>query len=273
MSKFFISLGITNKKMLFPLIYIILYIFVNIYNNNINIENNEVFIFIDGFGFSLGELSSFFVGQIIKYRRICLKKKKKSKKQLILDYLYLFLINFAFTLMRLISLFFIKKEKEEDTDNYDLLINDALVAIIMTIITRFALKYKYYIHHIISLILIVILSVIMDLVLGHFSRANVFTVINSILYVLSDSILYLYYKYLMEKKYYNFTDILFVVGIFDSVLFSLSLGIILIEQKIRRTYKMIFLFYEYYKTHGTWIMVSIFLVGLIPKGFILIIYF
>ena len=53
--------------------------------------------------------------------------------------------------MRLISLFFIKKEKEEDTDNYDLLINDALVAIIMTIITRFALKYKYYIHHIISL--------------------------------------------------------------------------------------------------------------------------
>ena len=32
---------------------------------------------------------------------------------------------------------------------------------------------------------------------------------------------------------------------------------------------MIFLFYEYYKTHGTWIMISIFLVGLIPKGLIL----
>ena len=44
-----------------------------------NIENKEVFIFIDGFGFSLGELSSFFVGQIIKYRRIGLKKKKNLK--------------------------------------------------------------------------------------------------------------------------------------------------------------------------------------------------
>ena len=58
----------------------ILYSFVHIYHNNMNIENKEVFIFIDGFGFSLGELSSFFVGQIIKYRRIGLKKKKKSKK-------------------------------------------------------------------------------------------------------------------------------------------------------------------------------------------------
>ena len=89
MAKFIISLGMINKKLLFPLIYFIIYIFVNIYNNNVNIENNEVFIFIDGFGFSLGEISAFFVGQIIKYKRID-TKKKKIKKKFFLDYFFLF---------------------------------------------------------------------------------------------------------------------------------------------------------------------------------------
>jgi len=139
----------------------------------------------------------------------------------------------------------------------------------MTIIIRFTLKYKYYIHHIISLILIVILSNIMDLILGIFKNIDAFVFISSALYILSDSILYSYYKYLLEKKYYRFTDILFIMGIIDKVLSSLSLGIVLIEQKVRSTYKMFFLFYEYYKAHGTWIMTSIFLVGLIPKGLII----
>ena len=32
---------------------------------------------------------------------------------------------------------------------------------------------------------------------------------------------------------------------------------------------MFFLFYEYYKAHSTWIMTSLFLIGLIPKGLII----
>ena len=77
MAKFIISLGMINKKLLFPLIYFIIYIFVNIFN--LSVDYNEVSVFLDGFGFSLGELSSFFVGQIIKCRRIGLKKKKNLK--------------------------------------------------------------------------------------------------------------------------------------------------------------------------------------------------
>ena len=85
MAKFIISIGIINKKMLFPLIYFIIYIFVNIYN--LNVEYNEVSIFIDGFGFSLGEVSAFFIGQIIKYKRID-TKKKRIKKKFILDHFF-----------------------------------------------------------------------------------------------------------------------------------------------------------------------------------------
>ena len=91
MAKFFISLGIINKKMLIPLIYIILYSLVNIYD--LSVEYDEIFEFMTRFGVIIGELSSFFIGQIIKYRSIDVekkKRKKKSKKQLILDFFFFF---------------------------------------------------------------------------------------------------------------------------------------------------------------------------------------
>ena len=52
MAKFIISFGVVNKKMLFPLMYIIVICFINIFNYSFNY--NEVFLFIVGFGFSLG---------------------------------------------------------------------------------------------------------------------------------------------------------------------------------------------------------------------------
>ena len=68
MEKFFISIGIINKKMLFTLIYIILYSLVHIYD--LKVEYDEIFEFIDGFGSSLGELFSFFVKeQTNRYHR------------------------------------------------------------------------------------------------------------------------------------------------------------------------------------------------------------
>ena len=88
MTNFIISFGTINKKMLIPLIYIILYIFYNIYN--FSIEYNEVSLFIDGIGFSVGELLIFFIAQFIKYRRNSKKKKKLFNKQYIKDYLILF---------------------------------------------------------------------------------------------------------------------------------------------------------------------------------------
>ena len=81
------------------------------------------------------------------------------------------------------------------------------------------MKYKYYIHHIISIIAIIIISLTIDLILGNFTHINSSIVINSILYIIGDSFLYSYCKHLMEKKYYHFMDIIFISGIFDFILF------------------------------------------------------
>ena len=67
MPNFIITLGTINKKKVhYDNLYININIFLNIYN--LNIEYNEVSLFIDGFGYSLGEISVFFIAQIFKYR-------------------------------------------------------------------------------------------------------------------------------------------------------------------------------------------------------------
>ena len=149
MTNFIISFGTINKKMLIPLIYIILYIFYNIYN--FSIEYNEVSLFIDGIGFSVGELLIFFIAQFIKYRRNSKKKKKLFNKQYIKDYLILFLINIFYMIMRLMPFYFLTQDETDAGKYKELYINDSLEIIFMTLSTWFFLKYKYYIHHFISI--------------------------------------------------------------------------------------------------------------------------
>ena len=269
MAKFFISLGVVNKKMLFLLVNIGLIIFINIYNSSF--KYNEVSLFLVGLGFSLGECLSFIVNQLFKYKRISIKKKKVSLKQYLKDYSILFVINTFFMIHRLLPFYFLKSNAENKNQHRDLFINDSLDIIFITLVTHFFLKYKYYIHHIISLIFIVIISIIIDLVLQNFIYANSTLVIISIVYIVSSSFLYAYFKFLMEKKYYHYLDILFIMGIFDLILYLLSLSIILIVQSCKGTYELIFQFYDYYKDYGVWKMVSIFLVGFIPRGFLLFI--
>ena len=117
---------------------------------NLYSEDNEVSLFIDGFGYSFGQILTFFINQFFKYRRNIIKKKKIPSKKYFIDY--------------------------------------------------FLLKYKYYIHHIISIIAIIIISLTIDLILGNFTHINSSIVINSILYIIGDSFLYSYCKHLMKKK-------------------------------------------------------------------------
>ena len=273
MANFIISLGTINKKMLYPLIYIIIHFAINIYD--LYLEYNEVSLFIDGFGYSLGEILTFFVAQIYKYKRVAVKKKKTPLKQYIKDYFFLFLINLCYQIIILSPFYLIKnsnKNEEEEAAKYkQLFINDAIEAIFVTTIAYFLLKYKFYIHHVISIIALVILAVIIDLLLGNYFGVSIPLVIITIFYILTDSIYYSYCKHLIEKKYYYFMDILFIIGIYDFILYTVSFTIILLTQKINGTYKLIFQFYDFYNNYGTWNMTSSFLVSLILHGVVLFI--
>ena len=192
MSNFIISLGIINKKLLIPIIYIIIYFFVHFINQNA--EYNEVYVFLDGFGYSLGELSSFFVAQFLKYRRIGSKKRKKTLvKQYFKDFSNLLLILSFYMIMKLIPFYvilyyFVSDEENDEKDKYkNLFLNDSLEVVCVTIV--------------------VIISIIIDLILGNFNHLITSLVISSIFYVIGDSFMSTYDKILMEKKYYHFMDV------------------------------------------------------------------
>ena len=64
MANFIFSLGIIDKRLLLPLIYIIFNICLNIFYNFT--EYNEVTLFLEGFGYSIGQILIIFIGCAFK---------------------------------------------------------------------------------------------------------------------------------------------------------------------------------------------------------------
>ena len=272
MAEFVISLGNINKKLLIPLIYIIIYTIIQIFY--LYYEYNEVSLYIQGFGFSIGQILTYFIGNIIKYRSINEKKNKRSLIKSIKDYLILFFIDCFYMIDNLIPYYFFEENTNVDEkmnqDNQpidDLFIADSIEIIFLTLITFICLKYKYYIHHIISIIIFTILCIIIDLILKNFTLINKISLVKSIAYILVESIIYSYFKYLIDNKYYFFMDVLFALGIFNFIVYISSFGIILFTQYINGTNKLLFQFFEFYSENGIWYMLLWFIIGLILVGF------
>ncbi len=70
-----------------------------------------------------------------------------------------------------------------------------------------------------SIALFVVLSSIIDLLVGNFKKLNLITVLFTFFYVLTESLFYSYIKYLNANKYYFFMNILLFTGIFNFVFF------------------------------------------------------
>ena len=136
-------------------------------------------------------------------------------------------------------------------------------------ITYFFLKYKYYIHHYISISIFIVLSIITDLILDNYSNRNIFTFITSITIVLAYSLNYSYFKYLIAEKYYYCFDVIYIYGLCRLITFLIMLPILLAIQEKKDNHILIFQFYELYKTRGSGMIVFIFMFGLIVMGIII----
>ena len=265
MSKFIISLGIVNKKLFLPLIYLIVYSLINIfYFYNVN---DLVSVYLDGFGFSTGQILTYFFSNLIRYTQITTKNKKKSKRQnFIKDYFFLFLIDVFYMVNNLLPYLLTSINEKEGDTSFTLYINDAIQIVFLTLITYFLVNYKYYIHHFISLAIFVILSAIIDLILGNYTHAQISTLFISMSYIFAISLIYSYFKYLIEKKYYFFMDVLLMLGIINFIVFFISLMIFIIVHKANGTNIILFQFYNYYIERGIGYIIIRFFFGLICIG-------
>ena len=266
-----ISLGLVNKKLLIPIIYIILYCFVNIYENHIADDSGEyglAIFYIEGFGMKIAEVKIFFIANKFRYSSYQKKVNKIQQQNYLKDFSILFLLNVIYMADEL-SPFYLKQEDEKkDDSSRELYLNYAIEIIIFTLATYFILKYKYYKHHFISIAIMAFLCIITDIILKNFSQTNIYIVISSITYILTNTFLYNYFKYLIDFKYY-YLDILFIYGIFCFICYFLSFIIIIIIHRSNGSYEIYKEFYYFYNEKGVLYMIFRFIIfGLLLQGFV-----
>ena len=95
-------------------------------------------------------------------------------------------------------------------------INIGIEMVFLTTVSIFLLKYKYFRHHVISMILFIILGNICDYVLHYYSHMfdyGPLMIVIQIISIFTDVIYYYYEKYLLEKLYYPYWEVSFLNGI------------------------------------------------------------
>ena len=215
------SLGIIDKRLYIPLLNIISYIVICIYYYFCPEDDTNVFIF--SLGCSVGEMLTILIPYIFKYKNEADKKKTKIfTKKIFKDFsVYLILDLIIIIIENVIYQF-------EEEEVKVLFTTEVLNNIIIILVTIKMLKYKYYIHHIISLAIFLILSIIIDAILNNYEGRKfhilIFQFINAIFNVLS----YCYLKYLMDVKYYYFWHVVFMIGFFDFIIYLLIFIILII---------------------------------------------
>ena len=75
------------------------------------------------------------------------------------------------------------------------------------------MNYKYYTHHIISIIIYCILNITIDLILDNFFIFYYKYIYIYIIYLINSAIIMCYLKYMMDKLYYHYTELLLIWGI------------------------------------------------------------
>ena len=263
MSNFIITIGLINKNIYLPIIYMVIHMGLNIFW--LTQPDDEVCRYLETFANSIGYISIFILSNIIRYRRIKNNNNKieNSNKNYFKDFAILFVIYFVYYVIGLLQAFFSGFGKESFLELY---LKDGAEIIFITLVTFFLLKYKYYIHHFISITIFVILTIIIDIILDNFHRANKITAILSIFVVLVESIYYSYLKYLVEKKYYFTLHIISVLGVFDLAFNIITLTIEIIIHKVNGSYGLIFKFYFFYIKYHSWYMILRFLITFIIRG-------
>ena len=210
MVKFIFSLGIIDKKLCLPFLVALNQIINKIIEylySKYKIQTNMI---IDTFSASIGAMLILFIPLIFKYKtqtslKDAIFNKKNMKYQFILWGINVLLLG----LFSSCSLIAIKKNPHENM----IYTVEAIQMIFLTVVTIFFLKYKYYIHHIISLILFCVLCIIIDYLIDNFqegyaNKAIEVIILENVL-ILIEIINYCYKTYMMNNLYYNYWSVVF----------------------------------------------------------------
>ena len=212
-----ITLGLIDKNIFLPFLLAI-FLIINSYVGAYIPEANQSY-YIAGFGQSIGFMLARFIPCIFKYDTE-ISFKKNCTKNNIKDYFFFFIFYTLFRGAALTNHFI-----EFDTSRVSFLSStQSIQIIILLILTKIFLKYNYYIHNIISLILFCIFGALVDLASGSFKDLKLVDGYYFFV-IVTESIFYCSMKYMMDKKYHKYWDIIFFQGIYNFIYIMISVFI------------------------------------------------
>ena len=220
MSKSPIIFFIIGKKLYLTILLALNMILVNA---KITIPKGNSVTLINSICGSIIEMISVFIPHIFKFKGKSATSTRKCNKILFKNYFILFLtIALNFGLDKIFSYF------EFDSIYFDSMwISLCFQMIFYFLLSLIILKTKYYIHNIISSILFCIFTVITDLISENFKGFKLSGFLSLIKY-LFDDLQFCYIKYMIDRKYHSYWNILFFTGLFYFIIYIIYIKIIII---------------------------------------------
>ena len=232
MAKCFIIIGSINKKLILLLIACITQITYSIINTFVRQEIRFRFYsaILNRLVMSISQMLVRFYPLILKITNEQKPNRKITKKRKFLHYFFLCFILILMIIIEFISQF-VARRNVNNSNNLFPSNNPIVVCFEMTfliLISKYFLEYKYFKHHIISLIVLILIGLLFFFcydIRSSFTKFIILIILR-IAHAALDAVYRCYQKYMMEKLYYPYWNIAFVPGL---IFFPITLVLFIIQ--------------------------------------------
>ena len=244
MSKYFLTFGSVNKKTLIPFLLALWKLLYNIFELFYPGNKNQI---IESYSTSIGHMLILIIPKIMLFSanekqftsKIGLMNKTCSKKNFCHYFGLIILYNME-TISLFISIMLDKKNSHLKLPHeHGPFTRESFTIIFIVFISFFFLKYKYYSHNIISLIIFIIMSILMDLILDNFAEEyanrDYNIVIIFFIVIIFEVINFCYQKYMIDKLYHFYYNVVFALGLDLFICNSIALGYVLTNEEYKKS--------------------------------------
>ena len=258
----YIQFGFFNKKLLLPFGVAFVQILINVMN--IVLPEQPKNVILEMFFSGISEIALALLPLFIKYSFKTNKLVIYKFNQRIKHYLILFFIFAAYVILNIFMNIqtSIYNRSLQNPHNSGISSVESLELIFICVVSILILKYKYFIHHIISMVIFIIVCFFIDLIIDNFSyilgRGAVYIVLN-IIVVIVDACDYAYQKYMMDVLFHPFWRIAVIVGLVNIIIFGVTVLICLIkgkEEVFQEKNLMLMSFYQYFDNVDVGIIIT-----------------
>ena len=265
-------LGDINKKLLLPFLLAISQIFYNVHNSKFpEIEPNQI---LETYSLSISKFFILIVPRIFKLDSTVEKsfflRRKKVLNYFLLFFIYVLNIGFIAGAALFNKEFDAGKQDAKNPSTVGEFLKQGIEMVFLALISIFLLKYKYFIHNYIAIGAFILFGLINDIILDLYSKSlkvGALSLIMSFIALITDAIYLCYQKYMMEKLFYPYWNVVLVPGIILFVLITTVLIFILFAGK-DSSISLVSGFYKYFDDVPPGIIVGKFLINVIFNFFL-----